>query len=280
MKLFLLLIIPFAIFNNLYSQIVTCKCGGQLGNQLFVIASATSYGLEHNLETVFPFILQSPGGKENIKNVFPSINTGNFPKNFTSITEKKQRFYNPLPFKKGTNYLLKGYFQSEKYFKNHSTEIRSLFKPSDETQNYIFKHWKVLLDQNCVALHFRTFHTDAPNTYATNRFGKERVLKYFKDAIEFFPKDHIFLVFSDDVDYCLENLPIKDKDRFFLIKDNPRHIDLYLMSFCKHQIVSPDSTFSWWAAWLNENPNKVVISSKIDIERGQTDYIPESWIKL
>ncbi len=136
------------------------------------------------------------------------------------------------------------------------------------------------MKQNCVGLHLRTFHTDAEESYVENRFGREVMIKYFQDAIDFFPKDYIFLVFSDDMNYCVELLPVKDKKRFFLIRYNSRHIDLYLMSFCKHQIVSPDSTFSWWGAWLNKNPSKIIIRSKLEDKTPKNDYIPEEWIAL
>lgn len=65
---------------------------------------------------------------------------------------------------------------------------------------------------------------------------------------------------------------------------NNSYIDMQLMSFCKHNIIA-NSSFSWWGAWLNKNPNKIVIAPikwfKTEILNTQTtDLIPETWIRL
>ena len=269
-------------YNSLFASYATCKFKGQLGNQLFEIAATISIALDNNLEPNFYNVINAKGGKENLQNIFPSLNVQKINVDWHQIRadSKNIKKYTPIKIPKKKNIWLNGYFQSEKFFKKHSDVIRNLFKPSPEIKNTIYNQWNELLNQNCVALHFRTFHTDAPNTYASNRFGLDRLVNYFSKAIDFFPKDYIFLVFSDDLEYCKKVLPISDENRFYCIHSNRSHIDFYLMSFCKHQIVSPASTFSWWAAWLNDNPEKIVISSKIDTDNDQNDYIPDEWLKI
>ncbi len=62
-------------------------------------------------------------------------------------------------------------------------------------------------------------------------------------------------------------------------------IDMQLMSLCDHQIIS-NSTYSWWAAWINNNQNKVVVSpykwfNREDYnESAMIHTIPEQWVKI
>ena len=71
---------------------------------------------------------------------------------------------------------------------------------------------------------------------------------------------------------------LQRKIRF--IEGNPYWIDFYLLSMCKHQIISPESAFSWWAAWLNENPDKKVIAPHIWASRPDAEIIPSNWTKI
>lgn len=90
----------------------------------------------------------------------------------------------------------------------------------------------------------------------------------------------LFIVFSDDIEWCEENLP---KDNFYYIKNEKDYIELYLMSMCNNNITC-NSSFSWWGAWLNKKEDKKVIGPKIwfgsAINHNTDDIIPQSWIKL
>ena len=59
--------------------------------------------------------------------------------------------------------------------------------------------------------------------------------------------------------------------------DNKTLDDLFLMSHCKH-IIMANSSFSWWAAWLNQNENKIVICPELGMWSG--DFYPEKWNKI
>ena len=106
--------------------------------------------------------------------------------------------------------------------------------------------------------------------------GKE----YFQKAISLFSQDALFVVFSNDINWCKTNLQGLAKNLIF-IENEPYYHDFYLMSLCKHQIIS-NSSFSWWAAYLNRNPDKIVIAPINWFTKASgfhsKDLFPDEWI--
>lgn len=148
------------------------------------------------------------------------------------------------------------YFQDEKYFEKYKDEIRSLFS---EGIGFLKQ----------VAIHVRRgdyvnsdFHVDLTKT------------DYYDRAIEFFPNDN-FLVFSDDPAWCKEKWG--NNPRFQVMDIGDPVEDLNLMASCKSQIIA-NSTYSWWAGWLNPNHSKTVIAPKDWFYDGvKRISIPETW---
>jgi hypothetical protein len=97
------------------------------------------------------------------------------------------------------------------------------------------------------------------------------------------PIDRVY-VFSDDIEWCRESLHLA-ADTFFVGSEysgsrNEGHFEL--MRACRHFII-PNSTYSWWAAWLSPNPTKIVIAPKkwFAGQTSETDEIvPKSWIRI
>jgi hypothetical protein len=108
-------------------------------------------------------------------------------------------------------------------------------------------------------------------------------LEYYKRALSLFdPETSIFVVFTNRPEKCramLDKLPYN----FIYIEGETHYHDLYLMSMCKHNIIC-NSTFSWWGAYLNRNPDKIVITPKKwfydKITTYEDDINPPEWIRL
>jgi hypothetical protein len=91
-----------------------------------------------------------------------------------------------------------------------------------------------------------------------------------------------FFIFSDDIEWAAVNLKLPGPSTFICHNVGlDSHIDMRLMSLCKHHIIA-NSSFSWWGAWLNPSQNKVVIAPKrwFADESIATDICPDTWLQL
>ena len=265
------------------ASFVTCDFQGQLGNQMFQVAAAVAYALDHQYEARFPDLGNAKDGPANCQFVFHRLNTSPFP-GFTKFEIYSEELathhtkYAPFPSEEGQNLRLNGFFQTDRYFAHHAEEIRRLFAPTRDILKKIYGEYGRLLKGNSVAVHVRTFLPDQRRPGQADFCGGAD-WSYYMWAIRQFSKDSIFLVFSDAIDWVERHFP-KTSRTIYFIRDNPHYINLYTMSLCKHQVVSPESTFSWWAAWLNSNPNKKVICPSTWGGRDDAETCPESWIRL
>jgi len=173
---------------------------------------------------------------------------------------------------------LKGYWQSEKYFTNATESVKSAFSftdPGDEENKRLLGQVKSSLS---VGIHIRR------GDYAGSSDNLMLPLSYYRQAIDFV-KDTIdnpvFFVFSDDAVWAAQNLDLPNAVFVNHNRGNNSYRDMQLMSHCSHNIIA-NSSFSWWAAWLNRNENKLVIapSKWITWMEGTRDIIPAAWIKI
>lgn len=276
MHIFFILI--FTSILGFAKDIVTCEFRGQMGNQMWTIAAVVAHALEYDYEPVFPELKEALGGEFNYRHFFHRLNVSSLSNNekFHVFTESHSHKYSPIPHSKGENLRLVGHFESPQYFEKHSQTIRELFAPTSEILDEIYGKYGDLLKEPTVAIHVRTYIPDGRDPH--NNIGGAS-WNYFKTAMQYFPENAHFVIFSDSIEWTKNYFPA-DGRRISFIEGNARHIDFYLMSLCNHVIVSPESTFSWWAAWLNQSPNKIVIVADEWGGLIDNDTIPVGWIKI
>lgn len=246
---------------------------GRLGNCLFEIAAGASLAKRMNV----PFkaltcssIEMSEYVKPFRQSILRNIDfSDEYPKN-QKVYQEPDSTYKPLP--EETDLLLKGYFQSEKYFDKEL--VRELFSIDIEMASYLHNKYGHVLARDPVSIQVRRGdYLEYQHIYPICQ------MSYYKKAMSNFPPDTVFLVMSDDVGWCRKHF--RGNNFFFSDEESPV-IDLYLQSFCKHNIIS-NSSFGWWGAWLNPDPEKKVIYptpwftslSKINAK----DLCPATWTK-
>ncbi len=243
---------------------------GRLGNQLFQIASTIGIANENKDEFLFPLWEYS----KYFSNPIPQTNIIELEKkDFHKIQEAFFSYYHIITNRRSVD--LNGYFQSEKYFENCKDIIKSHFVLKDRFLKEIIYLDQIKNKETCSIHVRRGDYVNLKNIYT------ELLLEnYYNEAISLFHKDITFLIFSDDIQWCKEN--IKGKNIIF-VEGQKDIYDLILMSKCTHNIIA-NSSFSWWGAWLNENIDKKIIAPESWFASGNNmpikDLIPEKWTKI
>lgn len=179
------------------------------------------------------------------------------------------------------NSFLEGYWQSEKYFKSIENIIREEFEIISPINEKSLEAINSINKTNSVSIHFRRGdYISDENAKKTHGMCSE---EYYKKSIAFIKEkisDPHFFIFSDDINWVKNNFKFSENATFIDFTTLPID-DLRLMSLCNHNIMA-NSTFSWWAAWLNCNKDKIVISPKKWFlnSRDDSDLLIEGWIKL
>jgi len=179
-----------------------------------------------------------------------------------------------------------GYWQSEQYFINIKVQIRKdfQFKPTLDIENDERK--KKITSTNSISIHIR--RGDYAERLGTKIAHGLCSLDYYNSAIKFLLQkinNPYFFIFSDDLNWVKQNLKIPHDHEFISGNvGNNSFVDMQLMSLCRNNIIS-NSTFSWWGAWLNPNPDKVVIAPEQwfndKTKNAYTDdLIPNEWVRI
>ena len=199
---------------------------------------------------------------------------------FSTVTQRYQEPYfhfSPAVFNIPDNTDIAGFFQSEKYFKHAEEKVRTLFTFRPEIQEKAKQELaKVKDDAPRVSIHVRRgdYVANSANHTVTG-------IEYYADAInKFFSKEpYRFVVFSDDPEWCRQMF-----DGGHIVDINDSYTEMCMMSMCDHHIIA-NSSFSWWGAWLNPNPEKIVVAPSMWFgpnlrHNSIVDLLPDTWFYL
>ncbi len=233
---------------------VTCWLqSGQLGNQLFEIAATLAYAWDNEAAPLFPGLTKTDFNIPiNRDRIFFRLDASPLPRPILHTFEQLLN-YEKIDIPVRPDQLLIGYFQTWEYFDHHREKILKVFAPRPEELKRLKNKHAALLDRPfTVGLHVRTF----------NKQWSEYIpfvgLSYYEKALRLFPDDALFVVFSDRIGWCKHHFAKFDRP-FIFIEDQDHIEDFFLMSMLQHNIIG-NSTFSWWAAYLNQNPHKIVVA--------------------
>lgn len=286
---------------------IIIKMIGGLGNQLFQYALGRAIAHKKNVPLkmdITPFetytlhkyalgnfnIIENFATEEEISQLkYPSgigfwsskLNQVLMPYYFQSYVKELDFNFEPNIIKVPSDVYLDGYWQSEKYFADIEDIIRNEFVVTSPQEGSNRELANQIKSCESVSLHIR--RGDYVSNPHTNKTHGTCDMDYYLRCIECLTKtvkNPHFFVFSDDIEWARLNLKLPYSITF-IDNNGPEknYEDLRLMSICKHNIIA-NSSFSWWGAWLNANPDKIVLAPKRWFntnERNTKDLIPEEW---
>lgn len=291
------------------------KIWGGLGNQMFQYAMGKALSIKNNTElrldishyqkkvrnetprsyrlNIFTEIEESFADEKIVRKVLPrfrseflnsiyrKVNKDILEFNKRYIVEKES---SPLEILVSTGeiFYLDGYWQMEDHFKSYRKEILDCFNLGYLNNNIELADLvREINEMTSISIHIRR------GDYVSNNKASAHhgvcSLTYYQNAIAEMQKKYDggnlkFYIFSDDIQWCIDNLIINDTHQYITTKED--YYDLYLMSICKDNIIA-NSSFSWWAAWLNSNQNKTVIApAKWFISQSTKNILPKSWLVI
>jgi len=252
---------------------------GRLGNQMFQYATLYALGKELNYNIGVPYKQRSHNDKLDfcLQDVF-DLSASDSSQNFMSSMYIEPHFnYDANIHNIPDNCDIRGYFQTEKYFKKYKKNlINKEFKFKESVENKTNK----LLEgkQNeYVALHLRlTDYLQFSDSHPVCN------LEYYKNAISHIPVDTQIILFSDD--YPLANNILKSLNRnIMMLGTDDKFTDLCMMSKCEYHIIA-NSSFSWWGAWLAKSKKviapKTWFGSAAHMPKDWSDVYCENWISI
>jgi len=179
------------------------------------------------------------------------------------------------------NSYLRGYLGREKFFRGIKEQIKKEFTLKDEYKGRIANLLNEIKNCNSVSIHVRR----GTDMFALKN-GYILDADYYRRAVEFIRKkvkNPVFYVFTDNLKWCQENLNFGVKLNFADNGNLGGYELLEVLRNCKYNILA-NSALSWWAGYLNENPDKIIISparfTQFTNANVDEDVTPKDWVKL
>lgn len=270
---------------------------GGFGNQLFAYATAYAIARENGGELYINTYMSDNGmtrelGIDKLNIEYKKRLTYKYKKNIVSrvifnkirrafaiglgtkiVKENGNFVFHPEIMKQDRDVMLSGYWQSAKYFDKYLTELRRMYTPKAGFSDAAMELLALVDKPNTVAVHIRRGDYLDDNMNLT--------MEYFEQAfaiVEEKIKNPIYCFISDDIEWVKANFAEKENYIFISgMKEIDYIEEFFVMSACAHQIIS-NSSFSWWAAYLNSNAQKVIVAPEVEFWNG--DFYPDSWIKI
>lgn len=283
---------------------IIVQVNGGLGNQLFQYSTAKALSIKKNALLLLDMSWFDQTGKKDGLHYFsipdkiasnselkPFYERGLLtkavqrlkPSTKREIYREKFFHFDPDLFKVNDTVFLKGIWQSEKYFIDHEDALRQVLTIKEEYVGHLSSIKSELQSTNSISIHVR--RGDYLTAVALDVLGLQEK-DYYKSAwsaITSKVTNAQAYFFSDDTKYVEEELMPLIPGKILSRPEPDNYIeDFYLMSQCKHNIIA-NSSFSWWAAWLNNNPDKWVVAPKKWFNNGPKDtqdLIPHSWLRI
>lgn len=262
---------------------ISCDLQGGLGNQMFQIAATHALALRNNDTSGFNFAacntpMQGNPSTKYRSDILFKVNDSNG--HVFKVRYTEPRFgYDELPY--GPDFILRGYFQSEKYFIDFKKEILELFTISNKHIADSFLYHIDILGKPVTSVHVRR------GDYLKNSdFHPTCSIEYYKKAMEIVG-DSNFIFISDDMPWVKENFK---GDNIFYSENHDELTDFAIMTLTEHNIIA-NSSFSWWGAYMNQIESihrnqsfpidkKVIAPKKWFGPKGPSDtqdIIPSNW---
>jgi hypothetical protein len=250
---------------------VISKIQGGIGNQLFQWAYGRYLSEKYKTPLVLDVSFFSQQNKRTFElNGFPFIKYSEATRYIFRdyILIKDDYCFKNDPINSNFNYFLDGYFQCEKYFKDIEGVIREELKPKDDFVS--------IVDSSKISV---SLHVRRGDYVSVQDYHPLQDIEYYKKALSLIGEYDIVYVFSDDIEWCRNNLTFKN---VVFVDNSKEHESLWNMSKCTHNIIA-NSSFSWWGAWLNANKDKKVIAPLnwfgIKVSVSAKDIYCDGWIK-
>lgn len=280
------------IYGGLGNQMFQYACGRalalrngadfQIDDRDFTAGPGQLFGLHH-----FNIVRQSgagadlpPSKKQRLRYL-----TWRYLRRPPVFTREKGAAFDPDILSLKGDIWLHGYWQSERYFEDFGDRIRdelTIVTSPDEKNRQVLKE---IQNGQAVSVHIRRGdYVSNPKAHAYHGLCSA---EYYRAAAGFIAgklaSDPVFYVFSDEPDWAKAHLDLPFETRILGHNDSEHNYeDLRLMAACRHHIIA-NSSFSWWGAWLNPSPEKIVVAPTrwvADATNENPHITPNAWIRL